>query len=35
VLRQVKSAGTPFVVLTSLLGVGFLLFLCLLAAALW
>ncbi len=34
-LRRATSAGTPFIVLTSLLGIAFLLFLGLLLAALW
>jgi hypothetical protein len=34
-LRHVKSAGTLFIVLTSSLGIAFLLFLGLLVAALW
>jgi hypothetical protein len=35
VLRQVKSAGTSFIVLTSLLGIALLMFLGLFVAALW
>jgi hypothetical protein len=34
-LREIRSAGSPFVFLTCLLGIAFFLFLGLLVAALW